>query len=208
MDPDGLKKQYTYQPLDTSQTEIRLVRLLPRNPQLLWDTFIDCEIIHVSLKGQPQYEALSYAWESERKPVSIHLDGKPLCVTLCLFSALKYLRGQEPRVLWVDAICIDQSSIPERNQQVSIMRDIYANAVCTNVWLGDFNLLPMPSYERDFLAYIEAQQDLALDPAMPEEEKNVIRNNLATISERSWFSRIWVVQELACSTGDRRPHWR
>lgn len=209
MDLRGLTEQYPYQPLDPSRMGIRLVRLLPRNPQSSWGTIIDCEIVHVSLEDKPQYEALSYAWESERKPVSIRVDGKPLAITLSLFSALTYLRGkdfweQEPRVLWIDAICIDQSSIPERDQQVSIMREIYANALYTHVWLGDFSLKEVPSWNRewrhDFLTDVDTRQGDPSEAMMSVKDKRVIRDNLKSISERSWFSRVWVVQELACST--------
>lgn len=38
---------------------------------------------------------------------------------------------------WVDAICINQEDLEERSAQVQIMPDIYSNASCVIVWLGD-----------------------------------------------------------------------
>ena len=38
--------------------------------------------------------------------------------------------------LWIDALCIDQTNIPERNDQVTRMRDLYAGAAKIIIWLG------------------------------------------------------------------------
>lgn len=43
--------------------------------------------------------------------------------------------SQKP--LWVDAICISQHNVDERNREVSRMRDIYNSAFCTVAWLGN-----------------------------------------------------------------------
>ena len=54
-----------------------------------------------------------------------------------LYEALLALRlRKEPRYLWVDAICIDQKNIQERNQQVPRMDSIYGGATGVCVWLG------------------------------------------------------------------------
>ena len=41
------------------------------------------------------------------------------------------------RVLWIDAICINQTDIPERNAQVSTMKRTYEEADRVLVWLGE-----------------------------------------------------------------------
>lgn len=38
--------------------------------------------------------------------------------------------------IWADAICIDQSKLAERSQQVQLMRQIYQSASVVLVWLG------------------------------------------------------------------------
>ena len=59
-------------------------------------------------------------------------------MTVNLEAALRYLRDVSvEKVIWIDAICIDQSSIEERNSQVLLMRHIYRNATLVQVWLGE-----------------------------------------------------------------------
>ena len=58
-------------------------------------------------------------------------------VTNYLYVALKYLQLQhEDRVLWIDAVCIDQNNKPERGHQVQQMADIYHQADRVIFWLG------------------------------------------------------------------------
>jgi hypothetical protein len=51
---------------------------------------------------------------------------------------LQHLRLEtEIRVLWIDAICINQHETQERNHQVSQMGIIFKQAAMVIVWLGD-----------------------------------------------------------------------
>jgi hypothetical protein len=59
------------------------------------------------------------------------------CVTTNLHNALKAHLLDEPRLLWVDAICIDQNNELERSHQVGYMREIYKRAINVTVWLGN-----------------------------------------------------------------------
>ena len=66
-----------------------------------------------------RYEALSYAWGSKdsQKPVWIKCcaSGRKVLVTCNLDVALRHLRYlDQPRYLWVDSICIDQSDKVEK----------------------------------------------------------------------------------------------
>jgi hypothetical protein len=65
----------------------------------------------------PQYEALSYVWGSTDNLVDIAIgnSNETLRVTQNLATALSYLRYKnEPRRLWIDAICVDQQNLRER----------------------------------------------------------------------------------------------
>lgn len=54
-----------------------------------------------------------------------------------LYPALQHLRSQnEDRILWIDAMCIDQADDSERGHQVVQMGQIYANVVFVRIWLG------------------------------------------------------------------------
>lgn len=56
------------------------------------------------------YEALSYVWGNKESTEMIRVDGCLLKVTENLFEALSSLRkAREDRLIWIDAICIDQS---------------------------------------------------------------------------------------------------
>ena len=92
----------------------------------------------VSLDEQPEYEALSYVWggTTDMVPLRVHQD--TIYITKNLALALRHLRRMaSPRVLWIDALCINQIDIVERNHQVAQMRYIYENAVEVLVWLGE-----------------------------------------------------------------------
>jgi hypothetical protein len=68
---------------------------------------------------------------------TIQVNEHTLKITKSLRSALFYLRkSDEPRTLWVDAICINQNDLKERGDQVRNMGEIYSRTSRTVVWLG------------------------------------------------------------------------
>jgi hypothetical protein len=123
-----------YQPLDSSSRQIRLLQLLPFQniwgapPQWYELAHIQCKLIYANLDASPEYEALSYTWGSSGSDVKIEVDGQVISVRPNLAYALAALRDSEPRILWVDALCIDQHNIEERNHQVGQMGEIYRQA--------------------------------------------------------------------------------
>ena len=103
--------RYNYNPLDLSKQSLRLVRLL--KGQFAAD--IQCEIFQTWLYqagGPVPYEALSYTWGSMGKRAKITVDSCVMHITKNLHEALQHLRLiDEDRILWVDAISIDQDNI-------------------------------------------------------------------------------------------------
>lgn len=84
-----------------------------------------------------EYEALSYTWGSIDKTHTIMIDNYELPITENLFIALQHLRSaHQDRILWVDAICIDQENLEERGHQVGQMARIYRTAKRVLIWLG------------------------------------------------------------------------
>lgn len=72
------------------------------------------------------YEALSYVWGDRESTNKIWVDGCLFTVTENLFEALSNLRQpSEDRLLWVDAICIDQShhAVSNKLQPLDFSRD-------------------------------------------------------------------------------------
>jgi len=71
-------------------------------------------------------------------PQTITLDGIAVPVGGELARALRRMRTEdEPLRIWVDAVCIDQSNIHERNEHVKVMDRIYAGASLVRVWIGE-----------------------------------------------------------------------
>ncbi|KAF2250084.1 hypothetical protein BU26DRAFT_424560, partial [Trematosphaeria pertusa] len=83
---------------------IRLLNLQPGS----FDDPICCYLDQVSLSAGRAYEALSYVWGNASDTSPMGLDGATYYITKILECALRYLRHKvSPRVLWVDAVCIN-----------------------------------------------------------------------------------------------------
>lgn len=114
-----------YEALSKDRQEIRLVTILPAaEPSAL----IECTLGSVCLQENPTYTALSYAWGDPTVTASVAVNGVECQVTTNLEAALRHIRDDVDHiVLWVDAICINQNNMLERNHQVQLMRQIYSN---------------------------------------------------------------------------------
>lgn len=138
------------------------------------DTPLDGWLEHTRLDDDPDYEAISYEWGNPEKTRAITLrNDVVLPITEALYDALRDLRqdaAPEPRVIWVDAICINQQDIEELQNQVSIMATIYRRAEQAVTYIGperDNSTLAI-ACARDIYRYLEALKDSRLAiPALP-----------------------------------------
>ena len=134
---EDISLPYSLLPLNQLQREIRLLRLHPGHQH----NRLRAELRVVSLHNPPSYEALSYTWgksTSDPQPVIYINDNVSLPLTDNLHNALKRLRRRfRTRVLWIDALCINQEDLAERASQVSFMGETYKSARGVCVWLGD-----------------------------------------------------------------------
>ena len=226
-----LYSQYRYDPLEGPR-EIRLVRVQPGARQR---SQLRCSLKTVSLESTPLYAALSYTWgspyskssggkspasaQSDLSPIRILLNGHSISVTENLADALfRFSRLGVDQYLWIDAICINQADLLERNSQVSIMGDIYASAHTVLVWLGeeDWNFKVANVFVTKFLPKVEALikneardqtysysltnlefYDRLGEPEISQE----IWDGLAEFLDRKWFSRVWTFQEALLARG-------
>jgi hypothetical protein len=138
-----------YRPLNNTKKEIRLLELLPSTGT---GSFADqapvrCRVYHVSQDDDLFYYALSYVWGDEYDTVPVEIEYKApgqsnttiqvVHATRNLESALKHLRKEkESVILWVDALCINQSDDQEKNHQVRYMGTVFERAVEVLIWLG------------------------------------------------------------------------
>ena len=126
-----------YTPLSISNDEFRLIELLP---SALFDSPIACQLVHASLQSPPRYEALSYVWGPPPFTSSIKVSTSPnFPIGENLELALRYLRlPSEKRIIWVDALCINQADVDERSQQVRRMKEIFTLCDTVLVYLGPY----------------------------------------------------------------------
>ena len=132
--PESNLEDYQYSPLPSTDKTIRLLCTPPADH--ISDPLV-CQMRQVRLIDKPEYAALSYTWGAPVFDHHIICDGRRLAITAHLDAALRRFRKTTWWTLWVDALCIDQTNIPERNYQVSIMKHIYSQASRTFVYLGE-----------------------------------------------------------------------
>lgn len=125
--------EYVYAPLDQALPSIRLVEI---KSDLSSDGLVQCNLIHTTTRAV--YDCLSYVWGDPEPAQHILVDGRRFRVRQNLFDFLDMARGKTRgmRQLWVDALCIDQNNILERNHQVQQMGKVYAHASKVFIWLG------------------------------------------------------------------------
>lgn len=123
---------YSYCPL-TVKSEIRVLHILSG----IDDEPLRGTLVHEDLDTHPSYKTLSYTWGEPDFTCRIHIDGKELAITSGLDSALRRVRSSDSIVkIWADAICVNQKSIQERNQQVSLMRRLYSECEECMIYMG------------------------------------------------------------------------
>lgn len=177
--------------------------------------------------SQQAYEALSYHWGPgpADKPVYIygeesntrvenadrfslskivpdHAKGLRAYVRPNLDKALRSLRNKtEVIVLWVDAICINQDDeIVEKPAQIAKMKDIYNKAFNVCIWLGDGKESIDEDRSDDFhnamafscIISYHGEHEVLLHGDYAKDW-----SDLLDLMQCSWFSRRWVIQELA-----------
>ncbi|RYP74040.1 hypothetical protein DL771_003229 [Monosporascus sp. 5C6A] len=201
------RNSFRYLPLDPERRKIRILRLQSG----AFEEPLRCSISTTDLDTSPVYNALSYVWgdpSSANTPGNtVLLDGHPFPVTKNLLAALRHLRplaGAGATPLWVDAVCINQQDLDERRHQVTMMRDIYASAERVIIWLGEeddetdvFDSLPLLATQ-SHRQCIDAKPDQHLVDLVG----RCTGFFFGLVDRRTWFSRVWIIQELAMARQD------
>lgn len=123
--------------------------------------------------------------------------------TTNLEAALRHLRlVDEPRLLWVDAICINQQDDNEKGHQVRQMGRIYQKCFQVCLWLGE--AADDSDYAMDLLIYYQQSRKHLVDERIVEVFSNDSSRQFTRFLRaieclicRPWFTRLWVVQEIA-----------
>ena len=203
-------KNQIYQSL-TARDETRLLILEPgQNTDQ-----ISCGLLNVSLTWRARYEALSYTWGDPKSTKPVMCSGKNIDVTTNLHSALHHLRYPDrQRILWVDALCIDQNDDKDKETQVQRMGQIYSRARRVLIWLGEDvqdtrgAIGSIKQLDFHFKALYRKRHITNLLPAFGTWTA-VFSDALPTskvpadfewgpvlrLLERPWFLRTWIIQE-------------
>lgn len=177
----------------TQKYDIRLLKLSGSSQS---------DILHGKLEStdlveSPLFEAVSYTWGGEDgiddkcKTIYIGPWFDVMTITYNCDLALRQLRSKGHRILWVDSICINQRDTNERSNQVSILRDIFSKASRVLMYLG-----PSMKHSDDAMQALVAISSLKShepDAKLTHLEGQAIDN----LFLRRYFSRIWVIQEVA-----------
>jgi len=136
----------------------------------------------------PRYTALSYTWGEPTPTRSVAVDGADLEVRQNLFDFLHAYTTErwgmhgvkKPGLFWIDQICINQGDLHERSDQVRIMDKIYKQAKMVLIWLG-------------------CEPEMIEAACRLQNTENDSMCASVTLLAHPYFSRIWVVQEIALS---------
>ena len=124
-----------YRPLNTARQEIRLLTVYPAHE----NATLECSLQTVSLLPgeRTEYETMSYVWGNALDKRSLYLDGREIEIPKQAVAALQAARRpDQTRLVWMDSVCINQTDIREREQQVTMMTEIYLSSIGNIIFLG------------------------------------------------------------------------
>ena len=211
------------------------IRLLQLQPGKRGDPLV----VHISPTQRldtcaRQYYALSYVWGTSDKTKRVQVNEGYMNLRDNLCCALTHLREHVGvKQLWVDAICINQSSTEERNAQVPLMCEIFSQAAKTICFLGPernttrelyFMLSELAKEAQsvpgndDTYAGVESfnvpVQGSPLSPLQNKlHDKYVGDASILALAACRWWHRAWTAQELLLSSnailmiGPHRMEW-
>lgn len=210
--------RYQYEPLKGP----RWIRVIQLQAAVEFEDRLVCRIIHLerpwhALSTDPirnHYYPVSYA--SGEPEFSSHVicqadtgesEESIFWITPNVEGMLRHFRKPHKVLnLWIDAICLNQNDKREIQEQLSQMGAIFAQGKRTRIWLGD-----QGQGSQEVLAYcrlaalMESGRKLAIQASIDEERLKTsainlnLKSNIVRFSERPWFSRRWILQELSFS---------
>jgi hypothetical protein len=181
-------EKFQHNPLDLESPSIRLIRILPDSQDRHG---IQCDIRLASVASE--YTCLSYVWGDPSPGEYILLNERRFYVRRNLHNFLKsarstpYLLG---KWIWIDALCIDQKNLDERQHQVQQMGDIFSRAQEVVCWLG---------MDEDIATLLKI-------PISPPEERDRYwsqvenRGGFERFVYSPYWYRAWITQEITLGT--------
>jgi Heterokaryon incompatibility protein (HET) len=200
-------------PLDRESSCIRLLTL-----QQGEGSSIECNLEVCPISRCPSFIALSYTWGPPAVGWEIVLDGKKFRVRSNLYKALQAIINQKSKAanklpgddlnidrpetwkyFWIDAICIDQENLLERNHQVNMMKQIFRNSKFVLAWLGEASGEEEEEEEEEE----EGEEERTMmafstrgNRQWGADEDKKMGQLLNSLFRRDYWERMWIVQEI------------
>ncbi|CAN9178563.1 unnamed protein product [Alternaria alternata] len=195
-------------PLPSDEKSIRVLSIRPG----VKGTTIEASLFKIDLNDPDRapYTTLSYTWGDAAIVNYVLVNGEKMGVGTNLFQALQDIRSpDESIVIWVDAICIDQTDNIEKSHQVSHMGLVYRLCERVYIWLGspgdsdlvrsnpfavvehfaaEKHLYELPGYHKD-----KSTNTWRLDTNNAESIS--IWEGFGLVAKSPWWHRAWTVQE-------------
>jgi hypothetical protein len=203
----GVQRRYQYKKLP----DVRTIRVLSIKRHVYKDgteskSKFYYSLETVSLDDGQHYEAVSYVWGDNHLSKCLVLeDGSFVMITASLVEALPRLAESSiTGYLWIDQLCIDQTTLAERNHQIKIMGEIYSRSIRVLIFLSHHelalkHLMPLFGYATNIEAgrltpeYLEEHLSAKLETKY---SKDYFRwKSVVTLLKHPWFTRAWVFQE-------------
>lgn len=180
-----------YETIAGTSRRVRLLRLKAADRKRL---SFSLSTVDLDDAKEAVFIALSYAWGSADDMRSIQVNGQQVQIRRNLFDFLvhfaRYVAWRD-RYIWIDQLCIDQSSLEEKNHQVSMMGEIYSRAESTLIWLGE-----------------DEDSGLAFDAIEKVCSKELAEQKADAMWERPWNPVCSAAQISALKTMTDMPYWR
>jgi len=168
--------------------------------------------IHINLEvfrrdDSPEYETVSYTWGGEEddstlcRPVFVGPYWDVLLQTRNCWHMLRYLRPSRGiRLVWIDAICINQGDPTERALQVANMRSVYQRCSRVVIYLGADVVATPPALDIEARMHPSRHGLHEFDRVMASGLGGQgMAMTLSDLLTRRYFSRVWVIQEVLLS---------
>lgn len=181
---ESMRASFHHQPLDHAKKSIRLLRI---SKHLSRDGLLQCSLEHTTIE-YASYTCLSYRWGESTPSHEILINGCTSSIGKNLFDFVNMFRTQPENIgyIWIDALCIAQEDVKERNHQVTQMGAIFSAAQLVYVWLGKRQ--GFDSSVRDS----EGSRGATTAQLLSSQNDGMI----LYICDNAYWTRAWITQEL------------
>jgi hypothetical protein len=206
--PSSNQHMYKYQSLARTKS----IRLLQITKTVRRGVVL--EMVPVDLDVAPSFRCVSYTWGDLPLDHAIVIDGQLIPISAVVRQLIANLASYEYRKLvWIDAVCINQNDAAEKSHQVQLMRDIFHKAESVLIWLGE---LPSPydqqvrscqkiSFRRqpdilDFCFNSLPFELLLWNCRQKIDDKRLCEMIYNTVLGHTFWYRCWIIQEITVSS--------